>query len=598
MDWREVYPFVRPYRGLIAASVISLIAFTALGLVMPWFLKVIIDRALGGGDLSLLYLLLGGIIIVYMVREVFFYVSHYMTNYIAQRMLFDLRIKLFKHIQSLSLRFYQEYRTGKLISNIITDVSALQGMVSTVMIQLIVNVFMIVFITVALFVMNPKLSLICLVIMPLFYLDFAYFRKKMQKQSHELRERMSEISANLAETLNGIKVVKSFGKERAENKEFVGMLRPAFNMSLSLSMDGVYCWIIAESIHIASLVLALGWGGLLVSRGEMSIGELMGYYWYLGMMIGPLNSITSLSTAISDGTTSAQRIMKLLSSVPEVKERENPLSIEHPKGHVRFESVSFAYSGSQPVLKNFTLDIKPGLKVAMVGPSGSGKSTIASLLMRFFDAKEGRITIDGVALTDMSMESLRKNVGIVLQESFLFSGSIEENILYGRDDANKDEIIAAAKMANAHDFIMALPNGYKSQVGENGVSLSGGQKQRIAIARAILRNPSVLILDEATSALDTVAESAVQEALDKLMQNRTTIIIAHRLSTVRNSDLIVVLKDGVIGQQGRHEDLLKEEGLYRELYATQLHSDEDEGAEQQDTKLFNDDDDSGWKAVA
>ncbi len=578
MRFNNFYRFVKPYRGLIAASILFHMICTGMGLLMPWLLKVIIDRALGGSDLTLLFVLLGIILLIYSIRSIFFYVCNYLTNYAALRMLFDLRVNIFKHIQSLSLRFYQEYRTGKLISNILTDVSVLQGMASTVIVQLSSSLFMICFVTVALIILSPKLSIICLAMIPIM-INFAYFRNSLNRDSQALRERMSEVSANLAETLNGIKVVKSFGKERAESLNFLEMLKPTFNMSLNFSMKNIMCWLITEQIHIYCIVTALGWGGYLVSKGEMTIGSLVAFYSYLQMLAGPLINITSLSPAISDGTTSAERLMKLMEATPEIKECEKPVHMDHAKGRLAFKDVRFAYDQKRPVLKDFSLDVKPGLKVALVGPSGSGKSTIASLLMRFFDVSAGKITIDGVDIRQLDLDSLRRNVGIVLQESFLFSGTIEENIRYGREDASMEEVIEAAKMANAYEFIEKLPKGFKSEVGENGVSLSGGQKQRLAIARAVLRNPAILILDEATSALDTVSEGVVQEALDKLMLGRTTIIIAHRLSTVRNADLLVVLKDGEIIQKGTHEKLLLEDGLYRELYAMQL---KDEGKDDQD----------------
>ncbi len=569
MGFSKLYAFIKPYRGLCIVSALSLLIFTGLGIPLPWFLKVIIDHCLEG-NYGFLALMLFGILLTYALREIFFYVSHYLFYYTGQRILFGVRVKLFKHLQSLSLRFYQEYRTGKLISNILTDVAMLNGMISAVLVNLVIHLFTITCILLALICMSPKLSLVCLFLIPMQILNFMYFKRGMQRDSKELRERMSEVSASLAETINGIKVVKSFGKERTENREFVGKLRPAFDLSMSMNMKSAYTWMIAEAVNILSIVTALGWGGYMVARGEMSVGGLVAYYTYLSMLTSPLNALSGLTTAITDGMTSVERISNLLAAVPEIKEAEEPRELENAKGHLSFDSVFFAYTEKKPVLKNFTLEVKPGLKVALVGPSGSGKSTIASLLMRFFDVTDGCIKIDGIDIRDISMESLRKNVGIVLQESFLFSGTIEENIRYGRPEATREEVIEAAKMANAHEFIMELPKGYHSPAGENGVMLSGGQKQRIAIARAILKNPSVLVLDEATSALDTVSEAAVQDALDRLMENRTSIIIAHRLSTVRNSDLIVVLKDGVVVQKGPHSQLLLEDGIYRELYALQL----------------------------
>ena len=364
--------------------------------------------------------------------------------------------------------------------------------------------------------------------------------------------------------------MKSFGKERSENRSFMERLKPTFDMSLKLSMRGFMLNIVMDQISIYTSVAVLGFGGYLVSQGRMTLGELVAFYTYMQMFFGPVVQLTGFAPAISEGAVSAERLLTLMAYVPEIKEREHAIHMYHAKGHVRFENVSFGYAPNRMVLQEFDLDVEPGLKVALVGPSGSGKSTIASLLMRFFDVTNGRILLDGEDIRDLSLDSLRRNVGIVLQESFLFSGTIEENIRYGKQETSFEEVVEAAKMANAYEFIRELPLGFRTEVGENGVSLSGGQKQRIAIARTVLHNPSVLILDEATSALDTISEAVVQQALDKLMANRTTIIIAHRLSTVRNADRIVVLKDGRIAQSGRHEELLCQDGPYRRLYAMQL----------------------------
>ena len=568
--FKELYRFVKPYQTLLSVAVVFHVICTCLGLLMPLVLKIVIDKALGGSDLSLLYVLLAGVLLLYWVRAFFFYTCNYLTFYPIHRMLFALRVKLFKHLQSLSLRFYQEYRTGKLISNILTDVAALQSMFSTVIVGIASNLFSLFFVSLMLVILSPSLSLICLVVLPVVYLVFSRFRKVLRERSMLLREHMSEVSANLAEVINGIKVVKSFGKERTENRSFMERLKPTFDMSLKLSTRGFTLSIVMDQLSVYTSVAVLGFGGYLVSQGRLTIGELVAFYTYMQMFFGPVVQLTNLAPAISEGAVSAERLLTLMAYVPEIKEREHPIHLDHAVGHVRFESVDFGYGPKRMVLQDFNLDVEPGLKVALVGPSGSGKSTIASLLMRFFDVTDGRIFLDDYDIRDLSIDSLRRNIGIVLQESFLFSGTIEENIRYGKEDTSFEEVVEAAKMANAYEFIRELPLGFRTEVGENGVSLSGGQKQRIAIARTVLHNPAVLILDEATSALDTISESVVQQALDKLMANRTTIIIAHRLSTVRNADRILVLKDGRIVQSGRHEELLCQDGPYRQLYAMQL----------------------------
>ena len=568
MGLRRFFEFIRPYLGLCMLSGIALLIFAALGIPLPWFLQIIIDRGLDNRGLMILLLL--GIIMTYCLREIFFYVSHFLFYYTGNRTLFGVRIKLFKHLQNLSLRFYQEYRTGKLISNILTDVASLNGMISAVLSNVVIHLFTIICIVIALFIMNPNFFVLPLIVILLQALNFTYFRVRMRAEEKELREMMSEVSANLAETINGIKVVKSFGKEHHESLGFAQRLRPTFDKSMNLNMLSAKSWICSEVINISGIVLLLWFGSLDVTSGEMTIGQLVAYYTYFTMLTGPVSSLSSMANVISAGMVSVERIGKLLDAVPEIKQAKNPRTLENPQGRLEFDEVEFGYESTKRVLRKFTLDVESGKKVALVGPSGSGKSTIASLLMRFFDVSAGAIRIDGIDIRDLSTESLRNTVGIVLQESFLFSGTIEDNIRYSCENATHEQVVEAAKMANAHDFIMEQTGGYQAIVGENGAMLSGGQKQRIAIARAILKNPAVLILDEATSALDTVAEAAVQEALDTLMQNRTTVIIAHRLSTVRNADLIVVLKDGKIAQQGSHSQLLQQGGIYRDLYTLQL----------------------------
>jgi subfamily B ATP-binding cassette protein MsbA len=483
--------------------------------------------------------------------------------------MFDIRKKLFNHLQNLSLRFYTEYRAGKLISNIISDVARLEQMIFASLATVAMNTFVIIFITGVLFMMSPKIALICVVLIPLQLVNFIYFRKIMQEQQVDLSEKMSEISANLAETINGVRVVKSFAKERSENRNFVSQLRPVLDLTININMNGVYLWILAELINIGCILVVLAAGGSMVMNGSMTIGEFVAFYTYLGMLLGPIVAISGLSTTISNGLAGASRIMKLLNTIPEIVECEKPVALKEMKGEISFKDVTFGYNGKS-VIKHFSLNIHPGQKIAFVGPSGSGKSTIANLLLRFYDVSSGSITVDGHDVKNLALESYREKIGVVLQEPFLFSGTIEENIAYAREDATGDEILEAAKKANVEEFVKKLEKGFKTEIGENGAMLSGGQKQRIAIARSILNNPQMLILDEATSALDTVSEYLVQDALDHLMKNRTTIIIAHRLSTVKNADLIVVMENGEIKQTGSHEALIKEDGgVYRQMYLSQ-----------------------------
>ncbi len=559
---------LKPYKALIFGGIISLIVFANLGLVFPWMLKIIIDKVLGSSDVGLLYAVLGAIALIYLMRSVFFYISHYFIYYLSQRVMFDIRKKLFKHLQSLSLRFYTEYRTGKLISNIITDVARLEQMIIGSLVNVASNTFTILFIMGVLFLMNPVIAMVSLILLPLQLVNFIYFRNKITEQNIDLSEKMSEISANLAETLNGVRVVKSFAKERSENRSFISHMRPVLDLTVNMNMKGVFCWIFAELISILCVIIVIAAGASRVMNGSMTIGEFVAFYTYLSMLLGPIVALSGLSTTISNGLAGAARIMELLNTIPEIVECESPVSLEEMKGEISFKNVTFGYNGKS-VVKDFSLDILPGQKVAFVGPSGSGKSTIANLILRFYDINNGSITVDGHDIKSIALESYRGKIGVVLQEPFLFSGTIEENIAYADKDATQAEITSAAKMANVEEFVSNLEKKYKTEIGENGVMLSGGQKQRIAIARAVLNNPKMLILDEATSSLDSISEFLVQDALDKLMNDRTTIIIAHRLSTIRNADLIVVMENGVIMQKGTHSELIVEDGLYREMYMAQ-----------------------------
>lgn len=350
--------------------------------------------------------------------------------------------------------------------------------------------------------------------------------------------------------------------------EFFSNLRPTLDLNVKLGAQSVSCWSITDYLNLIVFLTTIGIGMGMVNTSSMTLGEFVAFYTYVGMFVAPISNMSVHAIGISRGMSGAKRINNLLNVIPDIKEPDKPMKLEKMKGHIVFKNVSFKYK-DVPVIKDFSLDIKPGQKVALVGPSGSGKSTITNLLLRFYDIQDGDLAIDGVSIKKYSSASYRDHIGVVLQEPFLFSGSIRDNIAYAKNGATKSEVERAAAMANVDEFVSELEEGYDTIIGENGTSLSGGQKQRLAIARAILKNPSVLILDEATSALDTVSEFLVQAALDNLMNNKTTIIIAHRLSTIKNADVIVVMEDGKIVQTGAHDELMKKPGIYQDLYTAQ-----------------------------
>ena len=561
------YQLLKPYRYLMIGTVIALSCFSAIGLALPWMLKIAIDRVIPNADYGLFTLLCGAMFLLFSCRAICFYIASYLTTYTSMRSLIDIRQKLFKHLQSLSLRFYEEYRTGKLISNVINDVALMQQLIQ-IFIQILNQSFVVLAVAAVLLFLNFKMALIVLMVVPFFFINFYYFRKIMRSNSLILQEKMSEISANLGETINGIKVVKTFSKERTECRNFFSSLRPTLNLNVKLGIQSAHCTSITQYLSLTIYLITIGLGMGMVHSSSMTLGEFVAFYTYVGMFIMPISSLSMQAIGISRGMAGAKRISNLLKVIPEIKEPEKPRKLEKMEGHIVFENVSFKYKEA-PVIKDFSLDITPGQKVALVGPSGSGKSTITNLLLRFYDIEEGTLTIDGVEIKRYSSSSYRDHIGVVLQDPFLFSGTIRENIAYAKKGATNDEVERAAAMANVDEFVSVMDDGYDTIIGENGTSLSGGQKQRLAIARAILKNPSVLILDEATSALDTVSEFLVQAALDNLMNNKTTIIIAHRLSTIKNADLIVVMDAGRIVQVGSHEDLLESPGMYQELYTAQ-----------------------------
>ena len=570
----QLRTFLKPYRWLIFFAAVSNLMFTALALTLPWMLKIAIDRILPTGDYGLFFILSAAMITIYFSRCVIRYIAGVLGSYMMFRVMIDIRHKLFRHLQSLSLRFYEEYRTGKLVSNVLSDVGLLQQLVGAI-VGLADQIIMLLLISVLLLFINWQLGLMVLAVAPLQAFNFVYFRKVLQRISKQLQEKMSEISANLAETINGIKVVKSFGQERSECSHFFRTMRPTVDIGVKLNMTGNFCGSVTDMLSILTYLMVIGVGIRFVQRQNMTIGEFVAFYSYVGTLLGPITLFATLSTTVSQGCAGVERIARLMRIIPEIQEVPDPVRAGKLKGDIVFDDVSFSYD-DQPVIKDLNLTIEAGSKVALVGPSGCGKTTLGNLILRFYDVSQGRILIDGLDIRKYSKDSYRSNVAVVLQEPFLFSGTIRDNIAYARKDATQEEILEAARMANVEEFVNLLPHGYRTVIGENGASLSGGQKQRIAIARAILKNPSILILDEATSALDTVSEYLVQHALDNLMKGRTTIIIAHRLSTIKNADEIVVMRAGRIQQQGTHDELMAQPGVYRELYEVQQKAAADE----------------------
>lgn len=566
----KVIPIFQQYKWMLIAATSTYILFNMIGLVMPWMLKISIDRILPNADYLLFWILCGLMIIIYLARFLLRYIAMYMADYTGVRIIVDVRQKVFKHLQSLSLRFYQEYRTGKLISNMISDVALLNNLIHSVT-QFGEQFFQLILISVLLFFINWQMALIILLTMPLHFFNFRYFQKVARTGYRNIQEKTSEISATLSETISGVKIVKSFAREHGESLKFFKTLRPIVELQMKVTVDGIMQASISDILTVLTYLLTIGFGIRYIQNGSVTIGEFVAFYSYVAMLLQPIAIISSLSLTLSQGLVGASRIVNLMNTIPEIKESEHPI---HPKkltGKIEFDQVTFSYKKDNdvPTIRDFSLDIYPGEKVALVGPSGSGKSTITNLLLRFYDVTAGAVLVDGIDVRRMSLEAYRTQIGVVLQEPFLFSGTIRENIAYAKPDATTEEIIHAAELANVAEFVDRLPDGYDTIIGENGATLSGGQKQRLAIARAVLKNPRILILDEATSALDTLSEALVQQALDRLMEGKTTIIIAHRLSTIQNADKIIVIDSGKMVQKGTHDELMAQPGVYKELYEKQ-----------------------------
>ena len=566
----KIFKMFGKYKYLMLSATLTYIVFNMVGLVMPWVMKITIDRVLPNADYLLFWFMCGALLIIYLARFLLRYVACYLLDYAGVRLVVDVRQKVFKHLQSLSLRFYQEYRTGKLISNVIGDVALLNMLMGTIQ-TAAQQIFQLGLVALLLFFINWQMALVVMLTLPLHYMNFYYFRGVLRSDYMLIQEKMSEISANLSEALSGVKVVKSFAKENSESRKFFRNLRPVVELQMRITVDNIYLGAMSDILTVLTYLCTIGVGIRYVHIGAISIGEFVAFYTYVGMILQPILTLSAMAATVSQGVVGASRVVHLLDQVPEIKDPEKPVPLPKLTGLIEFRDVNFYYKKDDrvPTINDFNLTIKPGQKVALVGPSGSGKSTMLNLLLRFYDVNSGSIRVDNIDLRRLNLEDYRSRVGVVLQEPFLFSGSIRKNIAYSKPDATDEEIEAAARLANVDEFVNDLEEGYETIIGENGASLSGGQKQRLAIARAILKNPSILIFDEATSALDTLSEALVQEALDRMMEGKSTIIIAHRLSTIRNSDVIVVMQNGRIVQQGTHDELVSTPGVYLTLYEKQ-----------------------------
>ena len=568
--YKQLLAFIKPYKMRLALGVVCMIV-AALGyLVVPWLIRNVVDGVLQNKDLGLLTLIVIAILIIFLIRGFATYGQNYMMAYVGQRVVIDIRETLFKHLQRLDQAYFDTCKTGVIMSNITSDVGALQQAIVDNLISFMTEGVTLVGSLVFMFYLDWKLSLLTLIIVPVVLGLTNVFGKRLRSAGHEVQGRTADITAFLQEVISGARVIRSFARESFEFKRFEKENKNNFDAAMKATKLTAIMGPMVEFSAAIAVVVILWYGGYSVVQGYITAGSLIAFLIYAINLANPVKRLTQVYGNIQKALAAGDRVIDILETQPHVKELPTAKMMDHVKGEVHFDNVQFSYDAENLALKGVTLHVKPGETVAIVGPSGAGKSTIANLLPRFYDVTGGSIRIDGMDIREATFTSLRENIGLVPQDTMLFNASVRDNILYGRLDATDEEVLAAAKAANAIEFIEKLPQGFDTMVGERGNSLSGGQRQRIAIARAILKNPSILILDEATSALDTESEKIVQEALERLMKGRTALVIAHRLSTVQHADHIVVLQQGSAVEEGTHDELLALQGLYSHLYTVQF----------------------------
>ena len=568
--WRAMR-LLKPYWIMVVGTLVSLLVATGAMLIVPRLSQAIIDQGIAQGNSRLILWMALAMVGVALLRAVFQFAQGALAARTAQGIAFDLRNALYEKIQSLSFSYHDQVQTGQLLTRATSDVEVVQRFVGHGAVMLLSAVFMMVGALAVLFSLNWRLALVMVAVIPVTFGLFALFARRAMPLFKEVQQRLSNLNVVLQENLAGVRVVKAFAREEHEARRYEAANLEFYDINLRVA--NILSLAFPTIFGVFNLTtLAIYWlGGLQVIGKTLTVGELVAFASYVGAAFFPVMMISTIVAMLSSAAASAERIYDILDAHSEVVDKPDAIPLPRVQGRVEFEHVTFRYSkGGEPVLKDVSFVAEPGQRVALLGATGSGKSTIINLIPRFYDVDEGRVLIDGYDVRDVQLASLRSQIGIVLQETNLFEGTIRENIAFGRPDASFEEVVAAAKAAEAHDFITSFVDGYDTRVGERGVTLSGGQKQRVAIARALLLDPRILILDDATSNVDLATEYRIQRALDRLMAGRTSFIIAQRVATVLNADQILVLDRGEIVARGVHEELLASSELYVEIYQSQL----------------------------
>ena len=579
---------IRPCRATLLLIFGAMCVETAMSLAAPWPLKIILDSVVGnhklppwlhrlvgpllesGSGLHVAGLAALAFVLISVIGAVASYLDNYYTESVGQWVAHDLRTQMYHHLQQLSLGYYSTHETGTILSTITTDIQTIQGFASSSTLDILVDLMTIVCMLGLMFWLNWDFTLIAVAVTPFLLLFVSRFKKSVKKATHEVRKQQSEIVAVVQQGLESIQAVKAFGQEKAEEQLLQGVSEATVEAALKArSIKALLSPVVTITVAVCTAIV-LWRGAALILRGAMTVGELTVYLAYLTKFFKPVKDLATTTNAIAQASVGAERVRSILDTQAVTPEKADGLEPGKLAGEIEFDHTAFGYDPMAPVLTDVNFKIKAGQFVGIVGPTGSGKSTVVSLIPRFYDATSGSVFVDGHDVRDYRLKSLRDQIGYVLQDTILFRGTIFENIAFGRPGATRDEVIAAARLANAHDFITAMPLGYDTLVGDRGSTLSGGQRQRIGIARVMIRNSPILLLDEPTAALDSESEKLVIEALQRLMKGRTVIAIAHRLTTIRDADLIVVIKEGVVAESGNHDELMARDGLYAGLHRTQF----------------------------
>jgi len=573
--FKRLFKYTWAHRGGLAIAGLCVTGIALFNLVIPQLTRYTIDVVIPSGNYHLILWVIAGIFATSLSTGLLTYGQSYVMSYVGQRVIYTLRNQLYRHIQNLSFSFFDSRRTGELMSRVTNDVNSLQQLITSGVMEIFTDAFTFVVIAAVLIWTDWQLTALLLLTFPLMIVTTRLFGRRIRSAYKEVQERMAGVNEHLQDTISSIRLVKSFANEDYEVERFSARNR----LNMEANVRAVRLWSVffpsLDILNNLGTVVILGFGARQVMLGRMSIGTLVAFMSYLQMLHRPVRRFGRIMNVIQQAAAAGERVFEILDTRPDVVEKPGARDLGALKERIEYRNVTFAYAnqdGDRPALRGIDLEIRAGTTVAFVGPSGAGKTTMINLLARFYDPNEGAVLIDGVDVREVTLHSLRDQMGIVSQDITLLHGTVAENIAYGKPDASQSEIERAARAANAHEFIVEFPNGYQTPIGERGVRLSGGQRQRIAIARALLKDPSILVLDEATSQLDSESEHLIQEALERLFEGRTNLVIAHRLSTIRRADMIVVLDQGEIVECGDHATLLGSNGRYASLYRTQVHA--------------------------